>query len=716
MGTNINGLIYDKDAAGIVTITMDLDGPVNAMNSQYRRAMTKTVDKLYAEEGLTGVVLASAKNTFFAGGDIKEMLAVERGEEDAQFNQIQGIKRNLRRLERLHVPVVAAINGAALGGGLEICLACNYRVMLNAPGVVIGLPEVTLGLLPGAGGVVRSIHMLGLEKALPHLLEGKAMDAEQAKSAGYVDELVGSLSGLIPAAKEWITENPNSWVQPWDQKGHQIPGGDIWNPGVVQALSVAPAALFKKTRGLLPAPERILAVAGDVMAVDFDSALSIEARALAHLIPLAETKNIITSTFIQMGAVNKAESRPKDVGPTKVKKLGVLGAGMMGQGIAYASAIAGIEVVLKDISIKAAENGKAYTDKILTKHVSKGRIAEEDKAAILGLIIATDKYEDLKGCDMVIEAVFENIEIKTKVVKEAQEVLDNDCIFASNTSTLPISKLANSSNNEANFIGIHFFSPVERMPLIEIICGNKTSNEALAKAFDYSRQIRKKPIVVNDALGFFTSRVFGTFLDEGARLLVEGLDPVVVDAMAKQVGMPVGPLTAQDEVSQKLSITAAEAHRDLGVFCSLSDNSCNAEVCERLTNEFGRGGRIHGGGYYEYAEDGTKRVWPRLYELYHKPEVEIPFEDIKDRILFRQVVESLKCLQEGVLRSVADGNVGSLLGIGAPTWTGGFIQFVNTYGLERFIGRCDYLAGLYGERFRSPEIVAQKLAAGELFL
>jgi len=722
MSETIHGFIYDKDSDGIVTITMDMHGPVNAMNEQYRQAMRVLPAKLEAEAGLTGVIIASAKSTYFAGGDLKELSCVPKGEEEGQFRMIEDkVKAPLRRIEKLNVPVVAAINGAALGGGCEITLACNRRIAINSPKVVIGMPEVTLGLLPGGGGVVRSIHMLGLKKALPLLLEGTKLRAAQALEAGLVDELVESADELLPAAKTWIKANPEASVQPWDIKGHKIPGGDVWSPSITGLLSVSPALTFKKTRGLLPAPERILAVAGDTVVVDFETALRIESRGLAYLITTPEAKNIITASFFQLNSINSGASRPKSVEKSKVKKVGILGAGMMGQGIAYASAVVGIEVVLKDISLEAAEKGKAYTAKLMDKQIKRGRKTEADKVATLALITATEDYATLQGCDLIIEAVFENIELKAKVTQEAQVHLAAGGVFATNTSTLPITQLSEASSNTDNYVGIHFFSPVDKMPLIEIICGDNTSDYALAKAFDYARQIRKTPIIVNDSLGFFTSRVFGTFMDEGARLLVEGLDPILIDALGKQVGMPVGPLTVQDEVSQELTRKVAETHRQMGVANSLGDNSCNAAVSEKLIGEFGRGGRHHGGGYYEYAADGSKQVWPKLYELYHKPDVSMPHADVKDRILFRQIIESLKCLQEGVLRSVADGNIGSLMGIGAPTWTGGFLQVVNTYeyqgviGLQAFLNRAKELADLYGERFVAPEIVQEKLSAGQTF-
>jgi 3-hydroxyacyl-CoA dehydrogenase/enoyl-CoA hydratase/3-hydroxybutyryl-CoA epimerase len=685
------------------------------MNGDFREAIQWVADKLEAQTGLTGVVIASAKSTFFAGGDIKEMIQAQAGEEEKWFLSTEALKGQLRRLEKLPVPVVAAINGAALGGGLEICLSCNHRIVWNSPKVILGLPEVTLGLLPGAGGVVRTIHMLGLQKSLPLLLEGTRFGAEQALQLGLVDQAVATAEELVPAAKAWIKANPTAAVKPWDQKGYVLKDGGIYNPAVTGVLSASGALLFAKTRGLLPAPARILSLAHDVMCVDFDTALRIETRGLVELMMSAEGKNLMNSTFLQMNKVNSGASRPKGIDKTSVSKVGILGAGMMGQGIAYACAMAGIETVLKDISQEAADKGKAYTEGLLAKMVAKGRLSDDKKAGILGLIKATAEVSDLQGCDLIIEAVFENVGLKAAVTRDAEPMLAEGGVFGSNTSTLPISLLSEASARPANFIGIHFFSPVDKMPLIEIICGAQTSDETLAKAYDFARQIKKTPIVVNDSLGFFTSRVFGTYLDEGSRMLTEGLDPVFIDNMGKYVGMPVGPLTVHDEISQELSRKVSETQRELGVEGSRSDNSVATSVSVQLISEFGRGGRYHGGGFYEYPADGGKHIWPKLYELFHKPGVSISEQDAKERLLFRQVVETLKCLQEGVLRNVPDGNIGSLMGIGAPAWTGGFIQFVNTYGLQRFIDRCDELAAQYGERFKAPAIVAATLKAGELF-
>ncbi|OUS31111.1 3-hydroxyacyl-CoA dehydrogenase [Gammaproteobacteria bacterium 45_16_T64] len=708
---------YEKDANGIVTVTMDQTGPVNAMNTEYRKAMAETVEKLGAEDGLTGVVFASAKKTFFAGGDLNDLLLAKKGEEAQFMEMLTQIKQPLRRLEELPVPVVAAINGAALGGGFEICLATNYRIAFNHKSVQLGLPEVSLGLLPGGGGVVRMVNLLGLQNALPYLLEGKKVTSEKALKAGMIHETVDSLEELVPRAKAYILEqkdNSAAAVQPWDQKGFKIPGGSANSPKLAQVIGGAPAMLAQKTRGLLPAPEEILNCAVEAARVDFNTAMRIESRGLAYLATTPEAKNLITTFFFQMNKVNGGASRPKGIEPQLTKKVGVLGAGMMGQGIAYVSAMAGIEVILKDISAEAAEKGKSYSEKLLAKRVAKGRMTEEKKSEVLALIKPTAVDADLQGCDLIIEAVFENIELKNKITASTEKYLCEGGIWGSNTSTLPIGQLAEVSSKPENFIGIHFFSPVDKMPLVEIICGDQTSDLALAKAFDYTKQIKKTPIVVNDSMGFFTSRTFGTYFDEGARMVTEGVYPVRADNLGKAIGMPVGPLTVNDEVSLELVRKGMETWKAMGIPDKWGEQNALREVINFLTVENGRGGRHHGGGYYEYA-DGNKNIWPGIVDKFHKPEFEISDQDIKDRLLFRQVIESLKCLETNVLRSVADGNIGSIMGIGAPLWTGGFLQFVNTYGLEKFQARCAELSEQYGERFDCPQIVADKIASGETF-
>lgn len=707
---------YDKDADGIVTVTMDMPGSVNAMNQLYRENMAATVQRLEKESGLTGVVFASAKSTFFAGGDLNELTDFKTGDEaDFQAN-IELTKNDLRRLERLPVPVVAAINGAALGGGFEIALACSYRVLLNQPAAVVGLPEVSLGLLPGAGGIVRLVNSLGLEKALPLLLEGKRLKPSEALGLGLVNELVELADALVPAAKAWIRAQQADelrGVQPWDRKGHKIPGGTALQPHVAQMVAGALAMTAKKHRGLLPAPERILSVAVEATLLDFDAALVVETRGLTYLAASVQAKNIINTMFFQMNEVNGGSSRPKGFDKSKVSKLGVLGAGMMGNGIAHVAAKVGIEVVLLDVSLEAAERGKANVEKLLSKLVSQGRLSEGKQAEILALITPTADYADLQGADFIVEAVFESVELKGQVTQQAEVQLPEQAVFGTNTSTLPISLLAKASKRPENFIGIHFFSPVEKMPLVEIICGEQTSDAALARAFDFARQIGKTAIVVNDSLGFFTSRTFGSYIDEGCKLLLEGVDPIVIDNLGKQIGMPVGPLTVLDEVSLELMRKVNETQKAMGVFATVFDNSHSDEVGNILINDHQRPGRHYGGGFYDYPEGLEKTIWPGLYELFYKAGVHVPAADIKERMLFRQVIEAVKCLQEGVLRSVADGNVGSVLGIGAPMWTGGFLQFVNGYGLERFIARARELEQAYGDRFAPPALLLSKAEAGE---
>ncbi len=709
---------YEKDADGIVTITMDMTGPVNAMTPEYEGAMGESVAKLEQEDGLTGVIFASAKKVFFAGGDLKTLVQAQPEQTEEFFHHLESIKAQFRTLEKLPVPVVAAINGAALGGGYELCLACNHRIAWNDPSVQIGLPEVSLGLLPGGGGVVRLTNLLGLEKALPFLLEGKRVRPAEALKAGLIHETVDAREELVPRARQWILENKGkaeAATQPWDTKGFKIPGGSANSPKLTQVLVGGPAMLRQKTRGLLPAPEEIMDCAVEAARLDFDTALRIESRGLTRLVMTPEAKNMTTAFFFQLNQVNGGASRPQNVEKRDVKKVGILGAGMMGQGIAYVSAMAGIEVILKDISQQAADKGKAYSEKLLAKRVSRGKMDESRKEAVLSLIRPTANDEDLQGCDLIVEAVFENIELKNKITQSTEKYLAEDGFWGSNTSSLPISLLAEASSKPEKFIGIHFFSPVDKMPLIELICGEQTDDETLARAFDYARQINKTPIVVNDSLGFFTSRTFGTYLDEGARLVKEGIHPVRIDNLGKAIGMPVGPLTVHDEVSQELTRKAMETWGDMGVGDKWGEQEVMREIIQFLVTEHGRGGRHHGGGYYSYADDGGKELWPEVLTRYYQADVQIEDQDIKDRLLFRSVIETLKCLESNVLRNVADGNIGSIMGIGAPIWTGGYLQFINTYGLQKFSDRCAELAGKFGGRFQVPAIVGEKLQAGETF-
>ncbi|MEO0390093.1 MAG: 3-hydroxyacyl-CoA dehydrogenase NAD-binding domain-containing protein [Pseudomonadota bacterium] len=709
---------YSKDADGVVTITMDMDGPVNAMNDAFLPAMTGAVDRLEAETNLKGVIFTSAKDTFFAGGDLKLMLATTEADVPGIFDTVEATKALFRRLEKMPVPVVAAINGSALGGGFEICLACNYRIAADNPKTKIGLPEVSLGLLPGAGGVVRMTYLLGLQAAMPFLLEGRQVSPDKALAAGMIHKVVPAAS-LLEEAKAWIMSvqgDVAAITQPWDTKGYRIPGGASTSPKMVPMIAGGAAMLFQKTRGQMPAPGRIM----DIMAeaggrVDFETALRYESRRFAGLPVLPETKNMISTLFFGMNKVNGGASRSKDIPRAQVQKLGILGAGMMGQGIAYSAAAVGIEVVLKDTTLEAAERGKAYTASLMDKAIARGRKTEADKDAILSRITATDQATALEGCDMIIEAVFERVDVKNAVLQEHEGLLAENGIWASNTSTLPITRLAGEAANKANFVGLHFFSPVDKMPLLEIVVGADTSDETLARAFDFARQIRKTPIVVNDSTGFYTSRTIGTKLEEAVQMVAEGIDPQVVDNVSRGTGMPVGMLTLFDEVKLSLSKDVYETQVDMGLRDPADDQIPEGRaMLFEMVEAHGRKGKGHGGGFYDYLEDG-KVIWPGLSK-WRQPDRDIPIEDIRDRILFRPVIESLKCLEEGVLRSVADGNVGSIMGIGAPVQTGGYIQFVNTYGIDRFIARCAELSAAYGPRFKAPDIAHRHAEAQEAFV
>jgi 3-hydroxyacyl-CoA dehydrogenase / enoyl-CoA hydratase / 3-hydroxybutyryl-CoA epimerase len=702
---------WDLDQDGIVTVTFDASSKsANTMTSAWLTAMDEIIARLRGVEHLAGVVLASAKNTFFAGGDLDDLLG-NTMDSGALFAMIQRNKAPFRDLETLRVPVVAAINGAALGGGYEMCLAANHRIIVNAPKAVVGLPEVTLGLLPGAGGVVRLTALIGLEKALPLLLEGAALPPQAAVERGLVDEIVPTRDDLIPAAKAWIKANPRADTQPWDRKGFSYPGGDATSPEVRQIAVMAPTRLFHRTRGLMKAPERILDLAVNSMRMGFDSALTAESRALCALIPTAEARAAISFSFFAMQAIKSGKARPQG-DRVPVAKAGLLGAGMMGSGIAWAQAKVGLRTVLKDVSLAAAEKGKAYSEALTAKAVEKGAMTEERMDGLLSLIGPTDRDGDLAGCDLIVEAVFEDIEIKRKVIAETFPFLAEGGIYGSNTSTLPISILAESCSDPTRFIGLHFFSPVDKMKIVEIILGKKTSEETLRKAYDYVQQIGYLPIVVNDSRGFFTSRVFGTYLDEGMQLLQDGVYPVLIERAAWKAGMPVGPLAVHDEVSLELSRKAMATHEKLDAMLGVNDGfgtqntatkAIVAEMCE-----LGRRGRSWDKrGFYDYPADGPKRLWPGL-SRFVKRNRNVPIEDVQDRLIYRQVIETLRCLDEGVLRTEVDGNVGSIVAIGFPRHTGGALQFIRGVRLGRFRARCDELAKTYGERFRvTPDQLAK---------
>jgi len=708
---------YEKGQDQIVVLTLDMPGQsANTMNGVYREAMAATVARLEAEkDGIAGVVITSAKKTFFAGGDLNELIKVDKAHAKEFYDGVVVLKAQLRRLETLGRPVVAAINGAALGGGWEICLACHYRVALDDNATQLGLPEVTLGLLPGGGGVVRMVRMLGLEKALPYLLEGKKVRPQQALQAGLINALARDRDELLAKSHAWILANPEA-RQPWDNKAYQIPGGTPSNPKVAQMLAIAPSILRSKTHGCFPAPEKILCAAVEGAQVDFDTAHLIETRYFTELVTGQVAKNMIGTFWFQLNEINAGSSRPQGFAPHVTRKVGVLGAGMMGAGIAYVSASAGIEVVLKDISLAAAEKGKAHSAALLDKKISRGQLTAEQRDITLARIHPTQDDADLAGCDLIIEAVFEDRELKAKVSAAAQRVVGSDAVIASNTSTLPISGLANAVPDQGKFIGLHFFSPVDKMPLVEIIKGAHTRDETLARGFDFVLQIKKTPIVVNDSRGFFTSRVFGTFTNEGIAMLGEGVAAPMIETEARKAGMPVGPLAVSDEVSLSLmSHIRQQTAKDLQAEGKAPPTHPATQVIDLLVNEYKRAGKAAGGGFYDYPQGAQKHLWPELKARFEQPDNQISPQDVRDRLLFIQAIETVRCVEEGVLRSTADANVGSIFGIGFAAWSGGALQFINQYGLNDFIARARYLAEQYGERFSPPALLLEKAAQGDIF-
>ena len=709
----MSAIQYLKNDDGIIILTLDSPNQsANTMNADFRVALENIVSKLKSETSITGIIFRSAKKTFFAGGDLDELIQARLEDATPFFEMIQKMKAEFRYIETLGVPVVAALNGTALGGGWEIALGCHARIALNDPKTKFGLPEVTLGLLPGGGGIVRMVRLLGLQNAFPFLMEGKQFGVDKAKSLGLIQDIAETPEELMDKAIAWVKEHPKS-QQPFDVKGYKIPGGDPKTPAVAQMLAIAPAMLRDKTKGCYPAPEAIMAAAVEGAQVDVDTALTIESRYFTYLATGQVSKNMIGTFWHGMNAIKAGASRPKDVAKWQASKVGVLGAGMMGAGIAYSTAIKGVPVVLKDVSVENAEKGKAYSQKLLDKKVSQGRMTAEKRDQVLSLITATASAEDLKGCDLIIEAVFENQELKAKVTQEAEAFLIDGGVMASNTSTLPITGLANASKDQANFIGLHFFSPVDKMQLVEIIKGKNTSAETLAKAYDYVQQIGKIPIVVNDSRGFFTSRVFGTFVQEGLRLLHEGVHPARIEMAALKAGMPVGPLAIQDEVALTLSEHVAnETRKALQAEGKDLPRSGADDVIQTMIHTFDRKGKAAGAGFYDYPEGGKKHLWEGLNHW--KQDVDISEQEMIDRFLFVQSLDTLRCYEENVLESIIDANIGSIFGIGFAPWTGGAIQFLNQYGLDQAVQRANELEAKYGERFKAPQRLVESVSSGQI--
>lgn len=704
---------------GIITVTIDqTDRKMNVIGDGFNDAFAKLTDAFIKDREAKGLILTSGKSSFVVGADIDQLATIETAEQ--AFDLVEDLKTSLRKLETSGKPVVAAITGTALGGGLELALACHYRIAIDSPKTAsktkLGLPEVKLGLLPGGGGTQRLPRLIGIQKALELMTQGKELSPQQALEIGLIDDIAHDNDELISKAKAWINANPTA-QQPWDKKGYKIPGGDSNHPKVVQVFSIAPAMANQKSHGNYPTITHILSSVFEGCLTDIDNGLKIESRFFVACVLSDVSKNMINTLWTQLNSIKKGQSRPAGFERSKVSKVGILGAGMMGAGIAYVSAKAGVEVVLLDTAIEGAEKGKSYSTKLLDKAISRGRSTQKKKQALLDLIKTTTSYDDLEGCDLIIEAVFEDVDIKAECTRKAEAVIPEIAVYASNTSTLPITQLAKASKRPNQFIGLHFFSPVDKMPLVEIIVGEETDDATLAKGFDYVGQIAKTPIVVNDSRGFYTSRVFGTYVSEGIAMLSEGIHPRSIEVAGMKSGMPMPPLALQDEVSLSLSLHVMEQTKKALEAAGKTFTPHPAmPVVEKMVNELGREGKKVAKGFYDYFEDAEKRLWPELTRLYPTTDEQPTQQDLVDRLLYVQANETAKCFEENVVRTVADANVGSLFGWGFAPNQGGTLQFINSVGVDKFVKRSRELAHKYGERFEPAQILVEMALSGKEFV
>ena len=703
---------------GIITVTIDqTERKMNVIGDGFNEAFATITDAFINDQDAKGLILTSGKSTFVVGADIDQLTTIETAEQ--AFDLVEDLKTSLRKLETSGKPVVAAITGTALGGGLELALACHYRIAIDSPKTSsttkLGLPEVKLGLLPGGGGTQRLPRLIGIQKALELMTQGKELRPQQALEIGFIDDVAHDDDELISKAKAWINDNPKA-QQPWDKKGFKIPGGDSNHPKMVQVFSMAPAMANQKSHGNYPAITHILSSVFEGCLTDIDNGLKIESRFFVACVLSDVSKNMINSLWTQLNSIKKGQSRPQGFERSKVSKVGILGAGMMGAGIAYVSSKAGMEVVLLDTAIEGAEKGKSYSTKLLDKAISRGRSTKDKKQALLDLIKTTTSYDDLEGCDLIIEAVFEDIDIKAECTRQSEAVIPETAFYASNTSTLPITELAKASKRPNQFIGLHFFSPVDKMPLVEIIVGEKTDDATLATGFDYVGQIGKTPIVVNDSRGFYTSRVFGTYVSEGIAMLAEGVHPRSIEVAGMKSGMPMPPLALQDEVSLSLSLHVMEQTKKAMEAEGKTFTPHPAmSVVEKMVKEFGREGKKVSKGFYDYPENGEKHLWSDLTELYQTTDEQPSQQDLVDRLLYVQANETAKCYEENVVRTVADANIGSIFGWGFAPNQGGTLQFINSVGVDKFVARSRELAQKYGARFEPAQILVAMAAKGEVF-
>ncbi len=711
----------DLDADGILTLTIDVPGmTMNVITAEVTRDLGAAVERLKTDAAVKGAVLTSGKPSgFMAGADLKGMggmigggaLPEGKSKMATLFDNVFTLNRLLRDLETCGKPVAVAVNGLALGGGLEFVLACHYRVVADNPKITLGLPEVLVGLFPGAGGTQRLPRLMGVQPALMYLLQGKNMSPQEALGFGVVQAVVPA-DQVVETAKAWVRANPTKATQPWDEKSFKFPGGvGAFNPAFAQTFMAGTAMTHVNAGDNMNAPRAILSAVYEGSQLPMDTAIRVESKYFAKVVADPQAGNMIRSLFVSKQAAEKGARRPKDVPPMPPKKIAMLGAGLMGAGIAMVSAQAGIEVVLLDRDQADAEKGKQYTaDRLAKKRTDPAKMAQ-----ILDRIHPTTDYADLAGCDLIIEAVFETREIKADVTHKTEAVVGADTIFGSNTSTLPITGLADAWSKPENFIGIHFFSPVERMPLVEIIVGKKTGPQAIAKALDYVAAIRKTPIVVNDSRGFYTSRCFGTYVQEGLALLSEGTNPALIENVGKQMGMPVGPLAVNDEVGLDLSYKVGQQTKaDLGDAYKPQPGS---EVIETM-HDLGRQGRKNAKGFYVYPEGGGKKyLWPDLLKTVAQgmADSQPTPEAVRERLLYRQLVECARCFAEGVLETPEDGDLGAIFGWGFAPFTGGPFSHMDTVGLAQVVAALDRLAQAHGERFAPPQLLRDMATAGDTF-
>ena len=713
---------YDMDADGVVTLTWDVvHKSMNVMSTEAFMDLSAMVDRALADPVAKGIIITSAKKDFAGGMDLNVIAAMRAGGAQAIFDGVMGMHHVLRKIELAGMdpktkkggkPIVAALPGTALGIGLELPLACHRIIAADNPKAKIGLPEILVGIFPGGGGTTRLTRKMGAMMAAPFLLEGKLSDPKAAKAAGLIDEVVAP-DQLLARAKEWVLSAKDAdLVKPWDDKGYKMPGGAPYHPAGFMTFVGANAMVAGKTMGVYPAAKELLGAVYEGALVPFDTAIRIEARHFTSLLMNPSSTAMIRSLFINKEALEKGANRPK-VADQTVRKVGIIGAGMMGAGIAYVSANAGIDVVLIDAAQEAADRGKAYSEGLLDKGIQRRKVTAEKKAEVLGRILATTDYAALAGCDLIVEAVFEDPKVKAEVTARVEAVVGEGCIFATNTSTLPISSLAKASARPEQFIGIHFFSPVDKMMLVEIIRGKATGDVAVAKALDYVRQIRKTPIVVNDARFFYANRCIIPYINEGIRMVAEGVEPALVENAAKLVGMPLGPLQLVDETSIDLGVKIAKATR-----AAMGDAYPDGAVDEVLfwMADQGRMGKKANAGFYTYdAASKREGLWEGLAARYPLAGDQSDLGTVQHRLLMAQVLEAVRALEEGVLTDIREGDVGAILGWGFAPWSGGPFGWLDIIGAARAVEICDGLAAQHGTRFAPPQMLRDMAAKGQTF-